>query len=323
MSGLFSSIKIEGNRITEFSQAAAQVGNPIPYGWGRCLVEGNCIFAKMPPKEKKKKQKQGKGGGVTTTEYTYSLSYAIGFFKGPIYGYYQIRRNGRVVFDLSKVPPMPPEDASAGDKIAWRNAVIAKYKWFKKATFYYGTESQMPNATITSYKGVGNVSAHRGLAYIVLTDEDVTAESGAVPTYQAVVMASPPELYFTSRLYNYDMEVEGFLTDSFGLRRMELKKLLLDQPPEAVSTTASIQSISLRQIYKSYDAPVESVQLTSNLQSISQRTILLRYENYAVESVELVATLQSVSMKVLLIVYPYETESIQLTSNLQSISLGP
>lgn len=186
MAGLFGSITVKGNRLTEFATQTASVGIPIPFGYGRFPCEGNIGFAPMPPKEHVKKKKQGKGG-VKTEEYSYTLSYAIMFCEGPIFGYWTIKRNGKVVW--TQDPNASVEDAAYAAK------------WAQKATFYYGTETQLPDSTIESYKGAGNVSAFRGIAYIVVEDDDVTDNGGAVPTYEAVVMATPPEAYLTSLPY--------------------------------------------------------------------------------------------------------------------------
>ena len=140
MAGLFGSITIKGNRLTEFAAQTSTVGIPIPFGFGKFPCEGNIIFAPMPPKEHVKKKKQGKGG-VKTEEYSYTLSYAIAFCEGPIFGYWTIKRNGKVVW--TQDPNATVED----------RAYAAK--WAQKATFYYGTETQLPDSTIESYKGAG------------------------------------------------------------------------------------------------------------------------------------------------------------------------
>lgn len=201
MAGLFGSITVKGNRLTEFATQTASVGIPIPFGYGRFPCEGNIGFAPMPPKEHVKKKKQGKGG-VKTEEYSYTLSYAIMFCEGPIFGYWTIKRNGKVVW--TQDPNASVEDAAYAAK------------WAQKATFYYGTETQLPDSTIESYKGAGNVSAFRGIAYIVVEDDDVTDNGGAVPTYEAVVIASPPEAYLTSKPYPLYETDSIWLSSSFG-----------------------------------------------------------------------------------------------------------
>lgn len=211
MAGLFGSITVKGNRLTEFATQTASVGIPIPFGYGRFPCEGNIGFAPMPPKEHVKKKKQGKGG-VKTEEYTYTLSYAIMFCEGPIFGYWTIKRNGKVVW--TQDPNASVEDAAYAAK------------WAQKATFYYGTETQLPDSTIESYKGAGNVSAFRGIAYIVVEDDDVTDNGGAVPTYEAVVMATPPEAYLTSKLY--PQKIDDAVSMSLGVNGGNLVTLLYE-----------------------------------------------------------------------------------------------
>lgn len=187
MSGLFGSITIKGNRLTEMVGQTSSVGRPIPFGYGLCRIqECNVIWTAGIPKEHVKKKKQGKGG-VKTETYTYTLSYAIGVIAGPIHGYLTIKRGGKVVFTTDPTATVDDQAYAA--------------KWLQKVELYYGTEDQMPDPTIESYEGAGNVSAFRGLAYFVVTDDDVTNEGGAVPQYEAIVIATPPEIYVTSHPY--------------------------------------------------------------------------------------------------------------------------
>lgn len=188
MSGLFGSITIKGNRLTELVGQTSTVGKPIPFGFGKCRIqECNVIWTAGIPKEHVKKKKQGKGG-VKTETYTYTLSYAIAVMAGPIHGYLTIKRGGKVVYTTDPT-------ASVDDK-----AYAAK--WLQKVELYYGTRDQMPDPTIESYEGAGNVSAFRDLAYFVVTDDDVTNEGGAVPQYEVICLASPPEIYVTSHVYD-------------------------------------------------------------------------------------------------------------------------
>lgn len=187
MSGLFKSTVIKGNKLTEFAQTTATVGIVIPWGRGRYPVDGNVIWAPLPPKENRTVKRQGKGG-VKQESFTYTLPYFVSFGKGPIYGFWWIKRNGKVVY--TRDPAAPIEDAAYAAK------------WQQKVTLYYGTDSQMPDSTIESYEGTGRVSAHRGICGFVIEPDDVTEGGGAVPSYEAVVMASPSEVYFTSHPYD-------------------------------------------------------------------------------------------------------------------------
>lgn len=189
MGGLFGSIKIPGNRLTDLVGQTSTVGKPIPFGYGKCnITEPNVIWTAGIPKEHVRRKKQGKGG-VKTEEFTYTLSYAIAFMAGPTYGYLTIKRGSKVVYTTDPNSPIEDREFAA--------------KWAQKARFYHGTEDQLPDPTIESYKGAGQVSAHRGLSYIVVTDDDVTAEGGSVPQYEAVIIASPPEFFVTSTPYKH------------------------------------------------------------------------------------------------------------------------
>lgn len=187
MSGLFGSTTIKGTRITDFAKTSADVGSTIPFLYGRAPVTGNVGFAALPPKETRNVKKQGKGG-VKQESFTYSTSYCILFCRGPINGWWWIKRNGKVVY--TQDPEAPIDDAEYAAK------------WAARVQMFNGTMSQMPSSIIESYKGAGRVSPFRGIAGIVIPHEDVTDGGGAIPSYEAVPMASPSEVYFTSHPYD-------------------------------------------------------------------------------------------------------------------------
>lgn len=274
MSSLFGSTTIEGNRLTEFAEQASAVGTPIPFGYGRHEREGKILFAPMPPKEHVRKKKQGKGG-VKTTEYSYTLSYAIAFGE-KIAGYWTITRNGKVVWTQDPNASVEDEAYAA--------------KWAQKATFYYGTETQLPDSTIESYKGAGQVSAFRDLAYIVVEDDDVTDGAGAVPTYRAIVVAdgidyltSPPYVVELSEGFGVDVEVaNGDLDDlveqasaigefapTVAINSGELRVFRKDAfaPDEEIAVGASISSGELRVFRKDAYSPDEEIAVSVSINS--------------------------------------------------------
>lgn len=186
MSGIFGSTTIKGTRITDFAQTSASVGIPIPFLYGRAPVTGNVIWADLPPKEHRSVKKQGKGG-VKQETFTYTTSYAIAFCLGPIAGYWWIKRNGKVVYSQDPNAPIEDQDYAA--------------KWAAKVQMYNGTLSQLPSSVIEAVEGTGKVGAFRGVAYIVVPDEDVTEGGGAIPSYEAVPIAAPAEVWITSKPY--------------------------------------------------------------------------------------------------------------------------
>lgn len=193
--GYVDPVKVEGPRLKDAMQQTSQEGVPIPFGYGTFPTAGNIIWAGKLV-EHKKKQRQGKGGGAQTTTYTYTRSYAIGICEGPIAGLLMVKRNGKVVWDAR-------DDVSFtewmyGGKytdhqpylfvLQWRTRAKAYFRrWINKTTVYLGDEEQLPDPTIEADEGVGKVSAFRGLAYIVVKDDDVTELQGAIPQYEFVV----------------------------------------------------------------------------------------------------------------------------------------
>ncbi|URA06910.1 putative tail protein [Xanthomonas phage Pfeifenkraut] len=298
MAGLFGSITIKGNRLTEFASQTSTVGIPIPFGFGKFPCEGNIIFAPMPPKEHVKKKKQGKGG-VKTEEYSYTLSYAIAFCEGPIYGFWTIKRNGKVVWTQDP-------DASVDDK-----AYAAK--WAQKATFYFGTETQMPDSTIESYKGAGKVSAHRGIAYIVVEDDDVTDNGGAVPTYEAICIGngiayatSPPYPYIFgdgmgASASNVDGEFKTLIVESTYTEKLEI----------AASLTYGFIGPALQEL-----GTKEALEVNATLQAGEIKSILVPYTTK--ENLEVAATLQSGEIKVILVTPEPTKEALSVSATLIS-----
>jgi hypothetical protein len=267
MSGLFGATVIKGNRITDFSDTTATVGVPIPFGYGRFVTGGNVIWAPLPPKEHVTKKRQGKGG-VKQETYTYTLSYAVAASKGPIFGFWWIKRNGKIVW--TQDPNAPVED----------QAYAAK--WRQKATFYYGERTQLPDSTIESYEGSGQVSAFRDIAYIVVEDDDVTDGAGAVPTYEFCVIASGLS-YLTSKLYAVEQDdnlgsiariVNGALEETtkstdlveplgvmLALSSGALESIvkLYENPTENTASTVALVSGALESIVKQYEVPTENM----------------------------------------------------------------
>lgn len=239
MSSLFGSTTIKGNRITDFAQTTATVGIPIPFGYGAFPVDGNIIWAPLPPKESRTVRRQGKGG-VKQETFTYTLSYAVAFCQGPIYGYKWIKRAGKIVYSTD--PATPVEDAAYAAK------------WADKVEFYFGTRSQLPDSTIESYEGTGQVSAFRNLAYIVVEDDNVTENGGAISPYEACVIASPPEFYVTSEPYPLTNSEAASVT--LAATGGELRTLLFERLSQEAAEfslraiTGELRDVNLRRQYR-------------------------------------------------------------------------
>jgi hypothetical protein len=193
--GYVDPMKIEGPRLTDAMQQTSQDGVPIPFGYGTFPTAGNIIWTDEL-KEHKKEERQGKGGPEVTS-YTYTRSCAVGICAGPITGLLMIKRNGKVVWDVRDQATLsdylfgePFEgSASFGGYALQVSRRIHAYnaRFENRATFYLGDEEQLPDPTMEAVVGIGKTPAHRGLAYMVVKDDDLTDMQGAIPQYEFVV----------------------------------------------------------------------------------------------------------------------------------------
>lgn len=261
MSGLFKSTVIKGTKMTDFSSTAAEVGIPLPFGYGRVPVPGNVIFAPMPPVEHRQVKRQGKGG-VKQETFTYTLSYAVAFLQGPAYGYWWIKRNGKIVYTQDPNAPIEDRDYAA--------------KWAQRVNFYNGTVDQMPDSVIESYEGAGNVSAFRKLVYFSVEDEDVTDNGGAPPNYEACIIASPPEVFLTSPLY--PIEAIDSMSASMELPSADTLYPPIDRMTASMTMLSGELNLLVR--YLSYtDGVTEPLQASMEMLS-GELNQLVRYLSY-------------------------------------------
>jgi hypothetical protein len=183
--GYVDPVKNFGPRLQDAAQQTAIDGVPITFGYGTFPTMGNVIW-RSPLREVTKKKREGKGGSAVSVTYTYYRSYAIGVCEGPITGFLQIKKNGKIVYDAR-----PDADLLAlgytTDQV--KKIRVAQAKFLNNVELYLGDDTQEPDPTIESHEGVGNVAPFRGLAYMVVEEDDVTAASGAIPQYEFVVSA--------------------------------------------------------------------------------------------------------------------------------------
>lgn len=290
MSGLFKSTIIPGNRLTDFTQSSASVGGVMMWGFGQYVAPGNIIWAPLPPKEHRKVTRQGKGG-VKQETFSYTLSHAAAFGRKTIHGYWWIERNGKIVY--SQDPNAPVEDQAYS------------LKWLQRATLYYGTKTQLPDSTIESYEGSGQVSAFRNVPYIVLEDDDVTDNAGAAPSYRACIIASgvsygtsPPYPVLVEDAISNDSDFvggyevvwpeDGVDTNS-DLVSATLVVLLTqyEAPPEDfINSESDVISGTLRSIVVGLTQPPEGIDSESEITTGTLKIIVIRYENYPPEGID-------------------------------------
>jgi hypothetical protein len=173
---------IKGPSLGDLAQQTSQEGGPIPIIFGMSPpISGNVIATSQPRIVKKKSG--GKGGPKVESEYAYR-TYAIGVCEGPIGGFLRVWRNGKKVYDA--LDPNFTEGSLSGT-LASRNE-----KFLEKARFFLGTYDQNASPDLEAVFGAGTTPSYRGLAYMVMADEDVTDMRGVIPQWTFQVSATSP-----------------------------------------------------------------------------------------------------------------------------------
>lgn len=148
--------------IGDLKVQTSQYGVAIPVCVGKQRVSGNILWATDKSVHTQEVKtgggKGGSSGSVTTITTTYSVNLAIGICKGPIKGISRVWADGQLIIDATSTA----------------NPLIGN--------LYLGNNSQLPDATMESHLGAGNVPAYRGLAYIVLTDFNL-GQTGRIPMF--------------------------------------------------------------------------------------------------------------------------------------------
>lgn len=161
---------IKGPRIEELRVQDSAYGKAIPKIYGTFRLSGNVIWLGEIIEKKKKKKSGGKGGGggATTTTYTYYANFAVALCQGEIQGIRRIWANNKLIYDLS----VDADAKTMAASIALIDSTMQVYQ---------GTETQLPDPTIEAEEGAGNVPAHRGLAYVVFKNFNLTNYGNYIP----------------------------------------------------------------------------------------------------------------------------------------------
>lgn len=168
-----------GPRLADITSTTSSVGVGIPRGWGTFVLAGNFIAQSDLREVMVTTDSGGKGGTSTsTTTPTYFQDFAIGLSdtgspenRRIVKGVRTIWANGKAIYD--RRPRIDTETDSA-----YQSRLAASDQLEKQFVFYQGTDDQLPDPTLEAFYGVGNISAFRGLAYIVFINWQNKAEDG-------------------------------------------------------------------------------------------------------------------------------------------------
>lgn len=167
--------KQEGQRLTDNKVTNSSYSIGIPIYFGTYRGAGNVIRSTARKETKNvETQEQGKGASAETetTTYTYRVTIAYLLSEGVTSGVPRIWYQGKLIYDYSQN----------------NNGFIGEIGGSIK--LYYGTEDQMPDASLEAEFGVGDVTAYQGRCYMVFTDLQLKEFNNEIPQFQFEVVRS-------------------------------------------------------------------------------------------------------------------------------------
>jgi hypothetical protein len=172
LAGLVGSQTRKSVRAQETGAQTTTEGAPRAIVYGASIVTGNLIDTGPIRIVETTEEAKGSGGPSSTTK-TYFRTYAIRVCEGPIAAYLMVKRDGKVVFDVREGSTLEAD----GTNDIFRGLTAR----------YLGDESQLPDPDLEAIHGAGDVPAYRGSAYVVFSDDDLTARQGSVPQWEFLV----------------------------------------------------------------------------------------------------------------------------------------
>ena len=184
-----TSTEAQQNGLGDIARQTADEGTPRTIVWGRVRpIGGNIIYCQKPRKKWVVSYQETEGmfgGGEDQEVWTQRVyrTYAIGICEGAISRIVRVWKNNKLVYD------------ARGN--AW--GIKNNPRFLAATKTYLGGFSQLPCPELQSIWG-SDIPAHRGTAYIVFINQDLTEFAGAVPQYQFEVERAEGT-YLTSKPY--------------------------------------------------------------------------------------------------------------------------
>ena len=177
---------INGPRLNDLNVQVSTVGAPISIVFGTFAVSGNVIWSSGIIETTTDRRQGGKGGPTQTVrEYSYHVNVAVGVCERAN-GIRRIWADAKLIYDAR--PQLDDESTEAYEARVQANSALLDHM-----EIYLGDEDQLPDPTIESYEGAGNVSAFRGLMYVVFSDFQLAEYGNRIPNFRfEVAGASTP-----------------------------------------------------------------------------------------------------------------------------------
>ena len=169
---------VSGPRLNDANVQASTIGFPIAVLFGKYPFSGNLIWSSGIEETVTKKKQGGKGGPTQTVKtYSYSVNCAVGVCEGVVNEILKIWADAKLIYDLS---PQGEDETDA----EYEARLEASGETLSRMQIYYGTEDQLPDPTMESFEGVGNVSGFRGLCYVVFSDFQLEDYGNRIPNFR-------------------------------------------------------------------------------------------------------------------------------------------
>lgn len=169
---------VSGPRLNDLNVQSSAVGAPIPIVYGTYAIAGNVIWSSGIIETVSKKKQGGKGGPTQTVKtFTYKFNCAVGVCEGEISGIRRIWADAKLIYDVR-----PQLEGETDEEYAARATASAEL--LANMEIYLGTADQLPDPTIESFEGVGNVSAFRDLAYVSFSEFQLADYGNRVPNFR-------------------------------------------------------------------------------------------------------------------------------------------
>lgn len=183
---------IKGPRIGEANTQTSAEGAFRPIVFAKGAVKGN-IIERGNRQVRTQRTSQGKGSGPVSENQRVYWTFAIRICEGGpegIGGVPRIWMGEKLVYDVTP-----------GSTIVAESAAFAE-----RFRLYLGDETQLPDPDLEAYKGVGNVNAYHGTAYIVFPNFDLTDFGEMIPDFRFEVSNASSDLHDYLSLLHMDAE---------------------------------------------------------------------------------------------------------------------
>jgi hypothetical protein len=182
--GVVDPLIIRGPKLGDVGQQTAQEGGPRPIVFGLSQPMAGNIIASGQVHRIKRRKRQGKGGPKVEEEHLLR-TYAIGICEGPVTKLVRVWRNGELIYNGQELDELNFDGTDTPESFAEAIHLITSnnFKVGQKATFYAGTFDQEADPGLQEEFGVDGTPPYRGTAYIVIRNDDLTDQRGAIPQY--------------------------------------------------------------------------------------------------------------------------------------------